>query len=282
MTRQSAFRCPFEAQGEREGTIVDAVLGKDRDERFARIMDAFERFDRAPGSPALRFTLAPGLWDRCGSLEALKRLIVPFGSEIVATELTFRLAPFLPYQLASSVQEHEEALSAYDVMRASAAMALIETMVACSEPLPSGPADIARWFEGQVLDAMDAGVPAPCMEIYGPIPVQLAGLPSLLKLSCTAIDMPFETIWGSLDQSLNRNLFPIVQCPFYPNAFGRYAPDVRIVLTRKRDIASLPPTVVHSIRSSANRVHRTHGILIEDLKEDRQPSGLWIPTYVER
>ena len=77
-----------------------------------------------------------------------------------------------------------------------------------------------------------------------------------------------------------RNCFGIVTCPLYPKDFGRYSEKITITLSRMKDFTALPSEQRRKIRYDCNRIYQAHGVWIQNLEEDKQPDGVWIPEYV--
>jgi len=281
MASLPAFRCPFEVKGEQDGTILDVCLGEDRAMRFAAIAAAFREFATSPKSPAIRFQLAPVLWQECKTIFALRRPLVPFQSEILATELELRLTPFLPYQIYSAPKHCIDETQRADPARLWTAHALAGVMATTSEgALPRSVDDVASWLEKVFVSGMARGQKNPNVLIVGPYgSVDSDRRHHLLTISPSIAEFTADTLLNPADPTLNRNTFSIVKCPFYPKAFGRYSENVEIVVTRKADVAVLSDKTAVAIRTQANKVHKRHGVRIRSLANDKQETGLWVPQY---
>ena len=104
---------------------------------------------------------------------------------------------------------------------------------------------------------------------------------SLLSISPGSISVhpeDFEQYTGPGND--RRNCFGIVTNPFYPKSFGRYTDDIQIVMSRMKDFTVLSSEQRRKVREKCNSVYKAHGVKINDVEEDKQPDGVWIPEYV--
>lgn len=284
MAHQQSFRCPFEVKGEKDGTILEVVLGENREERIARVSEAFVRFSKIPESPAIRFRLEPALWNGCTSLRALRSWMVPFQSEVLAGELDFRLAPLLPYQFKSADAAHVREVHKKDPYRLWIAYALTEAIDASVGMTPTCAGDIASWIEQRFRDGHAKRLTNPNIQIMGSVSGVEDTCPRfhLFTISPSAVEFLHETQTGSLDPSVNRNCFSIVKAPWYPKEFGRYSDGVEVVVTRKADVNALSESAVRAIRASSNKVLKRAGVKVQDVECDQQETGVWVPKFKYR
>ncbi len=268
------FRCPFQIKGEKEGTIVEIHLTEEPETREQLIAAAFKYFHETPNTLALRFHLPESLKANCSSNEELKVMILPYQAEILAGELEYRLDPFLPYQMRKHTKEELKPVFKKELYKFATAHTLSELLKKLEFPL-NNTADIASW----VLSCMFGGVLEGKRNTHLFIADDEGN--NLLTIAPGSIHFypeNYEEYTGP--GKANRNCFGVVMSPFYPEAFGRYSDDIQIVMSRMKDFTALPSEQRRKIREKSNQIYRDHGVRIDDIEEDKQPEGVWIPDYV--
>lgn len=267
------FRCPFQIKGEKEKTIIEVTLDEDQENRLRLISAAFQAFHETPGNISIRFTLPPSLLAECSSLKQLRAHIVPYQSEIIAAELDYRLRPFMAYQMVGRTKEElfpEFEKNTYKFITAH----LLQQVMLSQGYQTEGISGLAEWIGTIMLTAMVNGVKSP--QFY----LDDESRKRYLTVSLGSVTLhpeDFEEITGPGKN--NRNCFGIVTCPFYPQEFGRYHETIQIVMSRMGDFFILPSEQRRKIRQKCNGVYQQHGIVINNLEEDKQSDGLWIPEY---
>lgn len=269
MDERPIFRCPFEVHAAQNGAILSASLGLDEDERLStakRLLAGFYADTRLVG---LRF-VCEGLREGVSALPELKLKIVPYQCALLAAELDYRLDPFLPYQAFDG----RKASGPEDgFMRLTIAQALTKAMLSTGGAAPASARDIAAWLRSAMLPRLRRGEKSPLLVIQDTL-----GKPTpVLRINLGNVAVPHTYIDRLTDPDLNRNLFGLVKCPFYPEGFGRFSRDVEIVLSREAHFISVPMDARRQIRRSSNQVLRHAGVAIADLAEDKQNLGLWVP-----
>lgn len=267
------FRCPFEIKGERDGKIIHVHLS-DNYAGWNLINEAFKRLHSDRSIVSIKFHLPDSLLKRCSSLEDLRIFIVPFQAEILAAELDYRLYPFLPYQ-RKMFEDKEELRSIFEKeqYKFGGAHFLTKAVESCSMQVESV-YDLKEWIITLTTYQLLRGVYNPSIHIDdGSGNVYL----SINLGSVTFHPEDFESIVGEGNDC--RNCFGIVTSPFYPKPFGRYSEDVTVVMSRMKDFTALSSEDRRKVRYKSNSVYANHGVKIDDLYEDKQPDGLWIPEY---
>lgn len=259
MNDDKSFRCPFEVQGTRGGTIIKVVLGERRQERLVMLRDAFEEFHLKTKKSALRLVLPESL-QKCSTFEELRRALIPYQAEVIAVDLDDALHPYLPHQAADR-RMWEKAGMKLRLFDEEPALRLRKEFGA-QEPKTVG--ELATWIEqmhlkrkGRPLTLRKGRIPW-----WGPV---------LMEVGLSAL-----RIYGKSGEILKAN-FNIVMCPLYPEETGRYSECVEIVLTRHSDIVRLDAGVRQNIRRQANESYAAHGIIVGDVDKTQQPPGLWVP-----
>jgi hypothetical protein len=251
MTGATTFRCPFEMQGVKDGTIIEVVLSEVQEERFEALKIALEEFHTQSSKIAIRLVL-PQSVQSCTTFEELRDALMPFQAEIIAADLDDVLFPYLPHQKQARdlLEGHGLGLSLFDEAPAH----LLQERFGAEMPDSIGA--LAAWIlnECRMHMAVSLG------ETDAGASVQFI-ISSLM-------------IHGRSGEML-KSMMSIVLAPLYPPGTGRYSERVEIVLTRQTDAAILPKTVRDRIRDQANASYLSHG-LPAGFREV-QPPGLWIP-----
>ncbi len=272
---EGGFRCPFEIKGEREGAIIEVSLDDDRQTRLHAFKKGLEMFHESPNSPGLKFIMPDSLQESVHSNTELKTAMIPYQSELLGTELAYRLSPFLAFQRKGMSKEDLYPLFQTAPYKLAAAQELESVIKQCGFKDPMSAEDIADFIEAMIKDATSKGIKNPMFKIN----TEIQGQPlELITISSGQITLHPERYPASGSQ--NKNCFGIVKSPFYPKEFGRYSPRVEAVMSRESDFASLPTETRQKIRRASNTVLQSHGIEISDIDDDKpEGDGVWIPDY---
>lgn len=271
----NSFRCPFQIKGEKNGTIIEIVFNEDAETRLKLISLAFKKFHEDISIISIRFTLPSSLLERCSTLLQLKAEIVPYQAEILAAEIDYRLDPFMPYQITQYSKEVLQPIFEKTQYKFATAN-LVSKVIGGHGFSLKNMSDVAMWLQVMMLHAMMHGVKNP--HFYFDDDKALRYL-TIAPGSIIFHPEDYEEITGPGKN--NRNCFGVVLNPFYPKEFGRYSETIQIVISRMSDFTSLPVEQRRKIRYKCNLVYQQHGVKIDNLEEDKQPEGVWIPEYIK-
>ncbi len=265
------FRCPFEIKGEADGLIIHIYLNENKNTRHSLIRTAFEKFHTDSSMISIKFHMPPSVLEQSTSFEELQSNIFPYQIEIVAVELEYRLHPFLPYQMEAFTKEMLKPV--FDAMpyKFATALFLNQSVKSCGMSI-TDLFQLENWLMMTMLIAQEKGAKNPTISIRDDEGAEYM----IIRLDCIEFHPEkFPEIVGKGND--RRNCFGIVTCPLYPEAFGRYSEDVTVVMSRMKDFINLQSEDRRKIRYKFNSIYQNHGVKIEDLFEDKQPNGLWIP-----
>ena len=206
----------------------------------------------------------------------LKSLILPYQCEVLAGELDYRLNPFMPYQVVGSSLTREEfiALATKTPYKVTVMKQMYSIMKHHGFAMDSMES-VASWIEECLVATILNGAKNPTLQIADENKTVFL---TLSPGSITLHPEDFSDVVGVGND--RRNCFGIVTCPLYPEKFGRYSDNVTITLSRMKDFTALPSEQRRKIRHDCNSIYQAHGVRIENLEEDKQPDGVWIPEYV--
>jgi hypothetical protein len=275
MQDTDAFRCPFEAQGQQEDTIVKVNLSEDKEDRLVAMAAAFLQFYCRDECVAIRFTLPPSILG-CSTFQELKKALLPYQSEVHAALLDYRLRPLLAYDLHNPASQLFTESAKADKKRLAAASVLLAKVKELGIRTPKNMLEQAMWIETHFRLWMHRGLDNPGENMELKVGNQTF---NILTMEPASIRFHLDREFPD-DPKTNKNCFSIVKCPLYPREFGRFSEDVEIVISREADFAPLNHEFRKRIRVRSNTVLRAHGVHIRSLEDDIQPIGLWIPEFV--
>ncbi|MGE5541113.1 MAG: hypothetical protein ACM3TU_02420 [Bacillota bacterium] len=264
-------------KGEQDSRIRRVVLGENREERFELITGAFKEFQQDLERVAIRFCLDAALWSGCKTIRALRSSLVPYQAELLATEMSLRLSPFLPHQFCELDEEERHLAYKNNPHGLDAAYALFETISGCGGDAGSV-SGIADWMQQQLTAGFIAAKKTPRLDIHDPRIPFVTAETRLLSIHPHSFVLHREREGGLEDPQKNRNTFSVVKTPFYPHSFGRYSETVEIVVTREADFTAISSETRERIRVASTQILKRGGVKVhQDLREHRNELGLWIP-----
>ena len=272
MDSTAVFRCPFEMQGTKDGTILDILLSGTRLERLTAMRCALEQLRTERQWSSLRFILPDSIVAGCDSLELLRERILPYQAEFLAADIDCRLYPHLPYH--SAWQRFIAHLKPSHRHARYATRALEVALYTGGYGTPGSLSELCTAIQRLFADQIALGDPDPIC-IFGSI--RKAGEKFWLFRMERGAFAIYQDQNRLHDPLVNDAHFSIVKAPLYPRGFGRFSEHVEIAVTRDIDVALLPEMMKFRIRREANEVHRAHGVRIQDPTFTQQPTGLWIP-----
>ncbi len=269
--KKKVWRCPFEVRGEKENTILEIELGEIDDSLCLKIQEGFQKFHADTNLVGMKFMLPDSLLEHCKSLADVKKIVIPYQVELLRAEVEYRLHPFLPYQIRSVPEE--DARTAFDKRKDLFCIADCLVTSAKEQGIQIGSSEELREFMALLfchliaVDKVDVTLELKHPQ-FGP----------LFSFSFGGVFFIPERV-EMTNPSFNKNCFSIVKSPFLPEEFGRYSKRIEIVLSREAHFTAVDAEVRRKIRYQSNAVLKAGGVKIEDLSEDKQPLGLWIPVF---
>jgi hypothetical protein len=211
------------------------------------------------------FTLPGSLQEECTSIMDVKVLALPYRVEMAVCQLSTRLFPLLSWQSKNPDEFRRTASGEADITRIQIAHKVNTAL--------EGKAGSDKEFAGFLLGlflARDSSGIEKLQETLG----------SDIQLSLHGCTFPIENkVEQKRDSTINRNCFIFFTLPFYPKVFGRYSSKIKIVVTRKADLISIPSHVFDEIRDWNTHVLSEHNVKMV-LPEIYSPSeGIWDPEY---
>ncbi len=267
-------RCPFEIIGEANGKIINLYFNEDKETRLTLIRTAFEKFHSDKTYMSIKFHLPDFVLDEIETLEDLQKRILSYQLEIVACEIEYRLYPFLPYQIQSFGRENLKKLAADIPYKFFTAHYFAKVMDYHGVKMTSFE-KLEEWICFVMLNIINSGIKNPQINILDETRQVLL----TMRLDCIEFHPEnFAEFTGEGND--RRNCFGIVTCPLYPKDFWRYSEDIVVVLSRMKDFTSLEIKDRKKIRQKCNSIYQQHGVPIENIFDDKQPNGLWIPEMI--
>lgn len=273
MTKRS--RCPFEIKGEADGAIIHLYFNEDKATRLSLIRMAFQKFHADKTHLSMKFHLPVSVMDGVSSLEELKTKILPYQIEILSCEIEYRLFPFLPYQMSQVPLGEFEGIAKSMAYKFFTAYSFLKAMKSCGVEA-TGFEKVEEWITVIMHQVIDQGTRNPEITIIDEDKQKLL----TIRLDCIGFH-PEDYIEYVGEGNDRRNCFGIITCPLYPENFWRYSEDVMIVLSRMKDFTDLSSEQRRKIREKCNSIYLDGGVDIQDVLEDKQPSGLWIPEMIK-
>lgn len=273
MTKHS--RCPFEIKGEADGSIIHLHFDENKESRLALIRAAFAKFHTNNSHISMKFHLPASVMDGVSSLGDLKSNIFMYQMEIVACEVEYRLFPFLPYQILQFETQDFQRMANETQYKFFTAYYFAQAAASCEFTLKDFES-LESWITFVMNMAIRNGAKIPSVDIKG------HENETLLRISSDSIAFyPEDYVEYVGEGNDRRNCFGIVTCPLYPENFWRYSENVVIVLSRMKDFTNLSSEQRRKIREKCNSIYLDGGVDIQDILEDKQPSGLWIPDMIK-
>jgi hypothetical protein len=261
------FRCPFHTKAAKEGRLLNIKLPENRHKRMEILIQAFRDFyNKSEQFDALMITLPESLHTLCNSISEVKTHALRYRVEMLVAQLSVRLYPFLDWQI-KEIDDMPDAVFEHTDLRCSSIAGNI------NDTIKSHARNELEFVEF-LLEAFVAN--GKQIEVikkdFGPnITVDINGC-----------KFPHENEgFCARDKKFNKNAFVFFTLPFYPKAFGRYSSKIKIIVTRKADLLSLPEGVSYAIREWNTDVLLEQGVKIT-LPEIFDPGeGIWEPSYDE-
>lgn len=268
-------RCPFEIKGEADGSIIHLYFNEDKVTRLSLIRMAFQKFHSDKTNLSMKFHLPRSLMDGVLSLEELKTKILPYQIEILSCEIEYRLFPFLPYQISQISTGELEEMAKSMAYKFFTAYNFSKAIKSCGIEV-TGFEKVEEWITIIMHQVIEQGARNPEITIIDEYKQKL------LTIRLDSIGFyPEDYIEYVGEGNDRRNCFGIVTCPLYPENFWRYSKDVIIVLSRMKDFTDLSSEQRRKIREKCNSIYLEAGVDIQDILEDKQPNGLWIPEMIK-
>lgn len=268
-------RCPFEIKGEADGKIIYLHFDDVKQTRIVLLREAFKKFHTDTSFVSMKFHLPPSVMEGVSTLEDLKSKIFQYQIELIASEVEFRLFPFLPYQAREFDSSELRNLANAMKYKFFTAYYFSLAMQSCGFGAISFE-KVEEWISFVMSQEIQKGKENPQIMIQDELKQKL------LTIRLDSIDFhPEEYVEFVGDGNDRRNCFGIVTCPLYPGDFWRHSHDVVIVLSRMKDFLNLTSEERRKIRSKCNSIYRNGGVEIEDVAEDKQSNGLWIPKMIK-
>jgi|GEM_PF-3539485 len=254
------FRCPFETLGRRENTIVDVDLSEGAEERFESILSALRVLNGDSTKSALCFKLPRASIQGCTSNEELYPRVMPYLGEILALDVEAYLTPLMPYQDTGS---KVPITTRVEWVKAVTAQHLWQI----ARFTPQSREEWVAWINKRLQKAQ-ANSGKPILEVH--TRRRFWHRKSyFLRMRAGAVGY-YQHV-----EAASNSKFTIVRTPFYPKTFGRWSPQVEIVVSRDTDFLKVAPEERRRIQQAAQAAHAEYGVA----DEDGQPQGFWLPTY---
>lgn len=263
------FRCPYEVQGIKDGTIIVVTLFGNRAMRLRLMRDALSILHADRSRSSVRFILPTSVMAKCDSFTLLQKRLLPYQIEYLTASLDCGLEGHLPHHsflnpLCGSLRWRRR----YHRM---GARELVRELLWFGKPwhdLRGFCRGIFAWAKANAKE----GVRYPEMILGTLVRDKRKYYTFQMDLSAFAIYQDQNRLH---EPAHNDALFSIVKSPLYPEAFGRYSSRVEIVVTRDVDVAMLPLSVKLRLRRQSNAIHAAYGIRIDDLDSHQVGLGYW-------
>jgi hypothetical protein len=276
---QGIFRCPFELKARAENTILEVALGENKIDRLRTLSKAYTEFRENTEMTAAVFSPPKSLLRSCKNNEELREAIIPYQAEMITIELETLLYPFLPYQIGAAGKEVMQTVAQQYPEKLKATIALLQAFDSLGFGVRQRE-NLITWFTvlfKKMLEHKDGPQTFVIREFRNN--AADFGMP-LLEIHPEFVVLTAHRDKHSSDRRENQNLISVVKSPFYPQQFGRYADTVEIWLNRESDFFSLSTPTRKNIRRASNTVLKAGGISIDDVEEDKQKLGVWVPEFI--
>lgn len=249
--------------------MVDVQIAGHKLVRLNSIRGALQKFQSDPKLLGVRLSLPKDILAG-KNFEGLKVALIPFQAELAAIEFEMHIGADLVYNLDAQKDKIDELVKQRPIQTVTA-LTFQKMLHDYKIPPPKNAAELSIVIQTLLQSMVARGFKNPKFVFMGK------------KLNGQKFPLGYFSCGGYISELIrdskesDTNLFSIVRCPLYPKTFGRYSEDLQIVLSREADFTSLPTEVRRKIRFDSNAELQRHGVKINELTEDKQPDGLWIP-----